>query len=75
MSPLDPTFSVRVDPCRTLEYIIYTYRAITRIYKIIPLGPPIADSTLEMPEDPAVITVAVALDIDPTNASSRSPTP
>ena len=71
----DPTFNVSAEFCRTLEYIMYTYNPITRIYKIIPLGPPIADKTFETPDVPAVITVAVALEIDPTTASSRSPTP
>ena len=71
----DPTFSVSAEFCRTLEYIIYTYNPITRIYKMIPLGPPIADKTFETPDAPAVMTVAVAFEIDPTTASSRSPTP
>ena len=42
---------------------------------MIPLGPPMADNIFEIPDAPAVITVAVALDIDPTTVSSRSPTP
>ena len=42
---------------------------------MIPLGPPIADNTFDIPDVPAVITVAVAFEIDPTTASSKSPTP
>ena len=42
---------------------------------MIPLGPPMASSTLDIPVVPAVMTFAVALEIDPTTDSSRSPTP
>ena len=72
---LGPTFSVSADLLRTLEYIKYTYKPITKIYKMMPLGPPIADNTFDIPDVPAVITVAVAFEIDPTTASSKSPTP
>ena len=38
---------------------------------MIPLGPPMADNIFEIPDAPAVITVAEALDIDPTTVSFR----
>ena len=66
-----PTCSVSAESCRTLEYTIYTYNPITKIYKMMPLGPPMADNTFEIPDAPAVITVAEALDIDPTTVSFR----
>ena len=45
------------------------------MYRTMPLGPPIASRTLDTPVVPAVITLAVAFEIDPTTDSSKSPTP
>ena len=38
---------------------------------MIPLGPPMADNIFEIPDAPVVMTVAEALDIDPTTVSFR----
>ena len=46
--------------CLVLLYMRYTYKAKTRMYKIIPDGPPIASNIPAIPVAPACISVAVA---------------